>query len=176
MTVPVLNINVKDTQMNSSTRGECQPDAEISVDKSSMGEKAEPDGGVKIVIDNVDKNVVPRYMSSEKQTQSLHYVQMYAVHGRTDISQLSDDTPVRSPTLTTDDVVKTILPSPSDNDAMADYFSTSISRALVTHLPFFNHTSADVVQWHIPHAFTEEMSKKSEVVSIIISLCTLVTR
>ena len=113
-------------------------------------EKAEHDGGVKIVVDNVDKNAVPRCMSSEKQTRSLHYVQMYAVHGRTDISvnSLMILHAVRSPTSTTDDAVKTILTSPADNDAMADYFSRStlISRALVTHLPFFNHTFADVVQ------------------------------
>ena len=50
--------------------------------------------GTKIVIDNVDKNVVPRLMTSEKQTQSLHHVQMYAVEDRTDIGQLSDDPPV----------------------------------------------------------------------------------
>ena len=35
--------------------------------------------GTKIVIDNVDKNVVPRLMTSEKQTQSLHYVHVFAV-------------------------------------------------------------------------------------------------
>ena len=51
-----------------------------------------------------------------------------------------------------DDIFKTILPSPEENDA---YFSTIVSRVLVTHMLF----SADVVQWNIPHKFTKEMSK-----------------
>ena len=55
-------------------------------------------------------------MTSEKQTKSLHYVQMYAVRDRTDINQLSDDTPVEDPALTVNDIFKTILPSPEDNE------------------------------------------------------------
>lgn len=65
------------------------------------------------------------------------------------------------------DVVKTILPSPKDNNVMAHYFSILIGRILVTHMPFFKSTFGDVVEWHISHEFTKEMSKPSVVVRII---------
>ena len=149
-----------ETQLRAAT-------GEGEMDSSARTDTSEAIAGTKIIIDNVDKNVRPGYMTSEKQTKSLHYVQMYAVKDRTDISQLSDDTPVKTPSLTTDDIFKTILPSPEDNEAMAQYFSTLVSRVLVTHVPFFTFTFADTVQWNIPHQFSKEMSKKSQVVSDI---------
>ena len=142
-------------------------------ERDSTLEAAGPEHGMKFVIDNIDKNIKPRFMSSEKQTKSIHYVQMYAARDRTDISQLSDSPPVINSSLTVDEICKTILPSPEDNDAVAEYFSTLVSRALVTHMPFFHITFADVVQWRVPHKFTEEMSQKSEVVSI---LCVYIVR
>ncbi len=42
--------------------------------------------GYKIVFDNIDKNVKPRYMRSDSQIKSLHYVQSYAVRNRIDFS------------------------------------------------------------------------------------------
>lgn len=126
--------------------------------------KKSDDGGTKLILDNIDSNVRPRFMTSEKQTQSLHYVQMYAVLDRTDTTQLSDVTPPRSQSSITE-VIKTILPSPEDNQTMANYFSTLIGRVLVTHMPYFKTTFGDVVEWHIPHQFMKEMSKPSTVVS-----------
>lgn len=122
------------------------------------------DRGTKLILDNIDNNVRPRFMTSEKQTQSLHYVQMYAVLDRTDTTQLSDVTPTRSQSSITE-VIKTILPSPEDNQTMANYFSILIGRVLVTHMPYFKTTFGDVVEWHIPHQFMKEMSKPSTVVS-----------
>ena len=124
------------------------------------------DGGTKLILDNIDSNVRPRFMTSEKQTQSLHYIQMYAVLDRTDTTQLSDVTPTRSQSSIAE-VIKTILPSPEDNQTMANYFSTLIGRVLVTHMPYFNTTFGDVVEWHIPHQFMKEMPKPSTVVSNI---------
>ena len=60
---------------------------------------------------------------------------------------------------------KTILPSPNDNEIMATYFSKLVSRVLVTHMPFFKLTFADVVEWHTEHQFSQEMAKESVVVS-----------
>ena len=44
--------------------------------------------GYKIVFDNIDKTVRPRYMTYTSQTQSLNYVQAYAVKDRVDYSCL----------------------------------------------------------------------------------------
>ena len=120
---------------------------------------------MKIVIDNLDNNVDPRFMTSEQQTKSLHYVHMYAVQDRITMGHLPDERPERDASLSPAEVIKTILPSPDDNETMAKYFSTLVARVLVTHMPYFNMTFADVVDWHIPHQFSKEMAKTSVVVS-----------
>ena len=43
----------------------------------------------KLVLDNIDKNIKPRYMHSDSQTLSLHYAQMYGVKDRIDYSTFS---------------------------------------------------------------------------------------
>ena len=48
--------------------------------------------GYKIVFDNIDKNVAPRFMRNEHQTRSLHYVHSNAVKDRLDFSNLSSET------------------------------------------------------------------------------------
>ena len=121
-------------------------------------------GGTKLVVDNIDSNIRPRFMTFENKTKSLHYVQMYAVLDRTDTTQLSDVTPTRSQ-ISIAEVMKIILPSPEDNQVMANYFSILIGRVLVTHIPYFKTTFGDVAEWHIPHQFTKEMSKPSRIVS-----------
>ena len=50
----------------------------------------------KLVFDNIDKTVKPRYMRLESQTKSLHYVQLYAVKDRVNLSHLSQVPPVVS--------------------------------------------------------------------------------
>lgn len=121
--------------------------------------------GIKLVIDNVNKNVVPRNTTSEQQTKSLHYVHMYRVEDRISIGHLSHDPPERSTSIFSAEVFKSVLLSPNDNETMANYFSLLVSRVLVTHMHFFNMTFADVVDWHIPHQFSQNMAKALMVVS-----------
>ena len=96
-------------------------------------------------------------MTSEEQTKSLHYVHMYGVEDRINIDHLSDDPSDRKVPIPTVEVFKTILPSPHDNEIMATYFSKLVARVLVTRMPFFKLTFADVIDWHIiyiPHQFS----------------------
>lgn len=44
----------------------------------------------KIVGDNIDKNVQPRFMRVDAPTRSLHYFHAYAVKDRVDLSSFSD--------------------------------------------------------------------------------------
>ena len=46
--------------------------------------------GYKIVFDNLDKTVKPRYIRSDAQAQSLHYVQGFAMKDRIDYSCFSE--------------------------------------------------------------------------------------
>ena len=47
-----------------------------------------------IVGDNLDKNIRPRHMTSDHQTQSVHYFHCYAVQDRVDFHHLSNDEPM----------------------------------------------------------------------------------
>ena len=40
-----------------------------------------------------------------------------------------------------------------------------IGRILATHMDDFHFHFGDVVEWHISHKYSEEMAKKSEIVS-----------
>ena len=46
-----------------------------------------------------------------------------------------------------------------------------MSRMLIDHMKFFEVTCQDVVERHIPHEFSKQMSMKSNVVSLIICTC-----
>ena len=57
------------------------------------------------------------------------------------------------------------LPNISDSDMLKERMTCIVSRILVTHLDFFKEYS-DVVVWHIPHEYSQEMTEKSTIVSI----------
>ena len=121
--------------------------------------------GFKICGDNIDKNVRCRHMRIDKQTQSLHYFQSYAMRDRVDCSNLSDDPPNSTPTVK--DVISNILPTEEDDAIIHDEFAILVARILCKHMTFFQDSYADVVDWHIEHEFSQEMCRKSEVVSIV---------
>ena len=65
--------------------------------------------GYKIVFDNIDKNIKPRFMRSDFQTRSLHYVNSYAVKDRIDFSQFSSETLTHSLFLNSFQILPTIM-------------------------------------------------------------------
>lgn len=115
----------------------------------------------KLVGDNVDKNVKPRNMHSDRQTQSLHFFNVYAVADRIDLSHKSNNVAL----VDYDEVdLSKLLPTADDEKAIHMNFCTLISRLLVkymTHLQPF----ASSVKDHIQHAYSMEMSQLSTVVS-----------
>lgn len=119
--------------------------------------------GYKIVFDNIDKNVKPRFMRSDYQTRSLHYVNSYAVKDRINFCQFSSETPTE---LNLFDVV----PNDDDYKSLKDDFTVLVSRMMVEHMTFFSADYKGIPAKHIPHKFSKEMASKSEVVSILTSL------
>ena len=120
--------------------------------------------GFKLVGDNLDKTVKPRYMRSDRQTQSLHYFQSYAVKDRVNSSGLSDNLPVSS-WHTPDELCRTLLPSKNDSMSIHANFEIHAARLLVKNLPAMKLAFDDLVDWHIDHQYTQEMCQRSEVVS-----------
>ena len=116
----------------------------------------------KIVGDNIDKTVKPRFMRSDCQSKQLHYFHHYAVRDRVDMSTLSDEPP--SPPASPESLPESLLPSEADNQVLAENFAIHISRILTPHLAFFKDSHSTITR-HIPHDYSKEMAQKSTVVS-----------
>ena len=116
----------------------------------------------KIVGDNIDKKVKPRYMREDRQAQMLNNFHLYAVRDRVDTSNLSEELPsLRAfEGLTIHD----ILPSSDDHDKMLENYVTLFARVITAEIPFFKQFE-DVVPLHIIHEHSRELEHKSEVVS-----------
>ncbi len=62
-----------------------------ALSKKHNSEEIERSQSFKIVGDNVDKNVTPRYLRINHRVKSLHYYHSFAVQDRIDVSNLSDE-------------------------------------------------------------------------------------
>ncbi len=116
--------------------------------------------GYKIVFDNLDKTVKPRHMSIEKQSTSLHYVHGYAVKDRIDFSTFSS---VRE--TGTEQNLFALLPNENDYAVLKKRFSIHVSRIITSYLEIFKEDFEGLIEHHIKHRYSKEMSVKSEVVS-----------
>ena len=110
--------------------------------------------------DNIDKTVRACDMRVDNQNQSLHYFNSFAVRDR--IPKVEN--PVESDCQKIDSApLSTFLPTVDDCNAIRDGYITLISRVLVEHLAFLAPFKQCVPQ-HRVHTYSQEMSKKSEVV------------
>ena len=116
----------------------------------------------KLVGDNIDKNIRPRDMRTDHQGKSLHYYHTYAVQDRVDLSGVSD-VPM-SPDLSTTNLFD-LLPTRADHEVLLQNFSILMARVLKKNMPFFT-TYGQKVESHIEHPCSQQMSQKSEVVSL----------
>ena len=110
--------------------------------------------------DNIDKTVRARDMRVDNQNQSIHYFNSFAVRDRIP----SVENPVESNHQKIDSApLSTFLPTAEDCSAIRDGYITLISRVLVENLVFLAPFKQCVPQ-HIVHEYSQEMSKKSEMV------------
>ena len=110
---------------------EDSPDFEPSVSDNELEDAHKSiNTGYKLVFDNIDKNIKPRFMRSDSQTVSLHYVQAYGVKDRINFSPYGCERPTQ-PNL------YTVLPDTADYELLKRNFQVLISRMIVAHIPFF---------------------------------------
>ena len=100
--------------------------------------------GFKVVGDNVDKTVKPRHMRSDRQSQSLHYFHLYAVHDRINLME-SCESPRPVPQ---NPPLEELLPSPDDHTQLHHNMVTLVTRTLAKHIPFIAENIGDVVVRH----------------------------
>lgn len=145
-------------------QSECSNNLSPETFQNEPGSEPSACPGVKLVIDNIDSTVKPRYQRIDSQNKSLHYVQVYAVRDRINFSQLSNSPP--SPAGRS---VYDILPTTSDYQMLKHNFAILVSHILVEHIPYFKDDFKGLVPRHIQHPYSAEMAKQSEVVSYSMS-------
>lgn len=119
----------------------------------------------KLCGDNIDKTVRQRYMRVDSRgTLSLHYFHFYGVLGRVTFNHLSP-LPPSNISVDPQKAMKILLPSTADDEKLSENFITLISRILVNEIDIFKFSFSDIVEWHISHKYSKEMSQKSKVVS-----------
>ena len=82
-------------------------------------------------MDNIDKNVRPREMRLDSQTESLHYMHLYSVRDRVNFSSLSN-TPKNN-----DISIYDILPTAEDYAQLKHNLSFLLGHTMTDHLSFF---------------------------------------
>ena len=145
---------------------ECSNNSSPEKSQNESGSEPPDCPGVKLVLDNIDSTVKPRYQRIDSQNQSLHYVQVYAVRDRINFSQLSNSPPPPGRS------VYDILPTTSDYQMLQDNFAILVAHILVEHIPYFKEDFKGLVPRHIEHPYSTEMAKQSEVVSYSIHVFT----
>ena len=120
----------------------------------------------KLVGDNLDKSIHPRDMRLDHQTKALHYFHMYAVRDCVNLADYTDNPSL--PDISPSDL-KTILPTIQDEEVLHANFAILIARTLTSFMPFFKKFGSGLER-HLVHERYEEMSSKSEVVSMQIAI------
>ncbi len=107
--------------------------------------------------------------AEDHRNQSLHYFHACAIQNRIDFSDYANvlphgcqDSPERR--------ALTLLPSEEDDKGLKHEVGVIVLQILTQYLSFFMITFDDIVQWHIPHKYSSEMSAKSVTVSYLIKL------
>ena len=119
--------------------------------------------------DNLDRNVRPRHQTVHSQTRSMHWFNSIVVKDRCDFSMFTDQMPVPD---TSSFDVQSFLPNSNDCRQLIANVSKIVARILVKYIPGFSKFSS-LVEPHIKHSYSSEMSSRSHVVSSIQYVVTL---
>ena len=113
--------------------------------------------------DNIDKNVKQRYFRTNKTPgiRSLHYFHYYAVKDRVDFSGMGEECIACTQT-DLEQVALSLLPTPEDDEVLKTNICTIVSRILFSNVPYFKQTFDGVIDWHLEHQYSHEMSQPSE--------------
>ena len=121
-----------------------------------------------IIGDNVDLRVNPTHFSLASVLKEHHWFNLYAVKNRIHGEHLANDK-VSADVSTLP--LATWLPTVDDCVRLRDEFIVLVSRIFVAKFKAFSVFS-DVVQDHIPHQYSKEMSEKSHIVR---TFCLIIT-
>ena len=154
-----VSLTDESIETKSSSSAASQVHIHAGAANSTAPSVSQPTSGLKLVIDNIDKTVKPRHQRIDAQTQSLHYIQVYAVKDRIDYTSLSHSPPPAGKP------VYDLIPSTDVYQKLKSNFKEIVVRILVKHISYFSEDFKGLTKLHIPHKYSSEMAKKSEIVS-----------
>ena len=129
--------------------------------------ESSPPPSYSVIFDNLDFYSHTHHQSISKSNKSLHWTHHMAVEDRISTHHLSSEKPQQS--IMEYDILKS-LPGPDTESKIRREFIILGSRAVTKHLDAFKPLS-NVVIHHIPHPYSEEMSKPSVHVSSVLGKC-----
>lgn len=115
----------------------------------------------RIVGDNIDLEINARIQTKENTNKSLHWTQQYGVVNRVNDPSLDKTRPRK---LLKNIQLGEILPGNTVQENLVKRWAVLVSRVVCRYLDKFKYLQ-DAVITHIPHKYSEEMTKKSESVS-----------
>ena len=114
--------------------------------------------GCSLIWDNVQKQSQARHQAQSKSKMITKANALAAEH-RVPASVSSDHV------IDAHDIpLDTYLKKDTDGDIFFEYADSEVEKIMVRNIPHFK-SYRDVVTWHVPHQHSEEMAKKSKVVS-----------
>ena len=113
-----------------------------------------------IVGDNIDFEIHPTLSTLKYKKDSFHWFNSMAVKHRILGNALPDTAPQRS---ISDFDATFLLPTADDHSALREAFVILVERIFTLRLKAF-YSLRDVVNWHIPHKYSSERKKATEVV------------
>jgi hypothetical protein len=116
----------------------------------------------RIVADNLDFTVKTRVQTSQNKNLSIHWTHQYGIQDRVSCALSSENSCQKK---IEELELSELLPTTEVNSQIACDFVILVSRILTKFLKPFE-IFKDVVIHHIPHPYTDEMTAKSDVVSI----------
>ena len=133
--------------------------APVSCSSPKPGVGQEDWAGFKVVMDNIDMNLKPRHQTFERQTRSVHYVNVYAALDRVDLSHCSTLCP------NVEVSISSILPSDKDRKLITENFTVLAARILYASIPAFQEIPG-LETSHISHVYSKEMNSRSKIVRL----------
>ena len=64
-----------------------------------------------------------------------------------------------------EEIINKVFPNAHEESVIHDDFAILLAQILCSHMTYFKDTFADVIDWHISHRYSAEMSTKSDVVN-----------
>ena len=116
--------------------------------------------------DNLDLFIRPRSETVDHHAESKHFFHAFAVCDRIDVTTLDNTFPSLDNSLIN---VQNVLPQEGDVNELKNNLTILMCRKIRLYMAFFRkYVDAKAITKHIVHEYSNEMSKKSEVVRIIL--------